>query len=65
MQPQDTDSMVASLIAGYFAQKRLAGLGYQTPIEDLDCITGEAYLYIESLIEELKAEELRKASKRR
>lgn len=45
-------------------RQRLAKLGFTSPIENLDCITADAFLMIDAEIETLRAEELKRNSRK-
>lgn len=43
---------------------RLTALGFTDDLSSLDCLTAEALLIIDGAVEEIKAEEMKKASKK-
>jgi hypothetical protein len=43
---------------------RLTALGFVDSLDSLDCITAEALLIVDAAVEELKAEEMRKSSRK-
>ena len=51
-------------IMEYMTRMRLTSLGFTDDLSSLDCITAEALLTIDAAVEEIKAEEMKKASKR-
>lgn len=50
----------APYIAEFFMRQRLAKLGYVTNFDDLDSVTAEAFIAIDSEIEKYKAEAMSK-----
>lgn len=50
-------------MAEYIARKRLAKLGFQTDLKSLDMITSEIFCLIDSEIQVLESQELKKAQK--
>lgn len=44
----------------YMARRRLAALGFQDNMDNLDCITAEALLHIDAEVHALEAEEQKK-----
>lgn len=52
-------------IGEFFMRQRLARLGYTSSFDDLDSVTAEIFIAIDSYIEELKASEMKKAHKKR
>lgn len=55
----------APFIAEFFARSRLAKLGFTSSLDDLDSVTAEVFMAIDSEIENIKADEMKKASKRK
>ncbi len=55
----------APYIAEFFARQRLAKLGFTSSLDELDSVTAEVFITIDAEIEKLKADEMKKASKRR
>lgn len=49
----------------YGARMRLAKLGFHQSLEELDVMDGEAMMLIDSTIDELRAEEYKKAEAKR
>lgn len=48
----------------YIGRMRLKELGFVDDLESLDCVTADALLIIDGAIEEIKAEEMKKMSKK-
>ena len=55
----------AIYIMEYITRMRLQTLGFQDNLDDLDCLSAEALLVIDGAVEEVKAEEMKKASKKK
>ena len=47
-------------VADYLARKRLAGLGYITPLDQLDCQTADIFLLIDVTLQKLEEAEAKK-----
>jgi hypothetical protein len=52
-------------IMEYITRMRLKTLGFTDNLDDLDCITAEALLVIDGAVEQLKADEMKKAAKKK
>lgn len=51
-------------IMEYITRMRLKSLGFTDDLASLDCITAEALLVIDGAVEEMKAEEMKKSSRK-
>lgn len=55
----------ALYLGEYMTRKSLRGLGFVDNLENVDCITAEAMAVIDAIVEEIKAEEMKRASARK
>ena len=55
----------APYVGEFIARSRLAKIGFTTSFDDLDSVTGEVLLTIDGEFERFKADEMKKASKRK
>ena len=55
----------AHFLAEYVTRKRLAKLGYTSPIGQLDALRIEAFCLIDSEIDDLSSKEMKKANGKR
>lgn len=55
----------AFLLGEYVTRKRLAKLGYTSPIDQLDSFRVEAFCMIDAEIEDLSSKEMKKANGKR
>lgn len=51
-------------VGEYFMRKRLAKLGFTSSFNELDSMTADVFMAIDSYIEELKAKEMAKQTKK-
>lgn len=61
----NTHPLSGIYIMEYITRMRLKTLGFTDNLDDLDCITAEALLVIDGAVEQLKAEEMKKAAKKK
>lgn len=55
----------SAYIAEYFTRQRMAKLGFTSSFGELDSVSCEVFMAIDSYVEQLKSDELKKASKRK
>jgi hypothetical protein len=55
----------APYIGEFFARSRLAKLGFTSSFDDLDSVTAEVFLSIDAEMEKFKADEMKRASRKR
>lgn len=50
----------APIVSEYIERKRLAGIGFTSPLSDLPAWKAEAFVFIDSQLDKLQAEEMKK-----